>query len=473
MSLTKVKGIVWEANENDLHASVKEFGAKGDGTTDDTAAIQSAINTVQTAGGGTVFLPVGTYIVTDTLVIDDRAVRILGDGWAMDDEFSTSVSIHGSWIKLGDGAFNSASKEILKIIYQGDGTQPKQGVRLEKFGIFGNRSTDTASPNNSGTYNNNNTYGIGIKVEGTRNFFFSDMKVAWCAEDGIRTRTGGILGTAPGGEIHRTSSVANGGSGIDHNGGDSTFSMLNCGYNGNDGCKFNSSGSLTGMHCWDNLGDGLSIEGQNDMQVTGGYYYDNRRAGIAVGDVQRFSITGGVFQDNGQDATYSTVERAGIYVSGANAQGVIVGVVTANKDESTVTGQQYGIRVQSATAEVLIETCMEGYQGGARNGIAFISDAATWPDITIASDAITLSNIPEIQPRGESGLADDLSTINGQVSNPILLIRGNNTETITVKDGVGNINLAGGDFAMNSSADILALCQSGGQWFEISRSNNA
>ena len=299
------------------------------------------------------------------------------------------------------------------------------------------------------------------------------MKIGWCAEDGIRTRTGGILSTAPGGEIHRTSVVGNGGSGIDHNGGDSTFSMLNCGYNGNDGCKFNSTGSLTGMHCWDNLGDGLSLEGVYDMQVTGGYFYDNRRAGIAVGDVQRFSITGGIFQDNGRDATYSTVERAGIYVSGTNAQGVIVGVVSANRDESTSTGQQYGIRVGSATAEVLIESCMEGYQGGARNGIAFISDAATWPDITIASGAITLSNIPEIQPRGESGLADDLSTINGQVSNPILLVRGNGIETITVKDAVGNINLAGGDFAMDNSTDVLALCQSGGNWFEISRSNNA
>jgi Pectate lyase superfamily protein len=42
--------------------SVKDFGAKGDGTTDDTAAIQLAIN-----NNNSVFLPSGTYLVSGTL----------------------------------------------------------------------------------------------------------------------------------------------------------------------------------------------------------------------------------------------------------------------------------------------------------------------------------------------------------------------------------------------------------------------
>jgi hypothetical protein len=45
--------------------SVKDFGAVGNGTTDDTAAIQTAINA--TVGGGTLLLPVGTYLVSATL----------------------------------------------------------------------------------------------------------------------------------------------------------------------------------------------------------------------------------------------------------------------------------------------------------------------------------------------------------------------------------------------------------------------
>jgi hypothetical protein len=43
------------------YINVKAFGATGNGTTDDTAAVQSAIDFVNTAGGGTVFFPAGTY----------------------------------------------------------------------------------------------------------------------------------------------------------------------------------------------------------------------------------------------------------------------------------------------------------------------------------------------------------------------------------------------------------------------------
>jgi hypothetical protein len=50
--------------------SVQDFGAIGDGTTDDTAAIQAAINALSAAGvGGTVLLPAGAYKITQNLSI--------------------------------------------------------------------------------------------------------------------------------------------------------------------------------------------------------------------------------------------------------------------------------------------------------------------------------------------------------------------------------------------------------------------
>jgi hypothetical protein len=52
--------------------SVKDFGATGDGTTDDTAAIQAAINA--TVNGGMLLLPVGTYLVSDTLTFTANIV---------------------------------------------------------------------------------------------------------------------------------------------------------------------------------------------------------------------------------------------------------------------------------------------------------------------------------------------------------------------------------------------------------------
>ena len=50
-----------------LRFEVKDFGAQGNGTTDDTPAIQSAINAAtKSAGGGVVFLPKGTYLLNSS-----------------------------------------------------------------------------------------------------------------------------------------------------------------------------------------------------------------------------------------------------------------------------------------------------------------------------------------------------------------------------------------------------------------------
>lgn len=58
--------------QNSSFANVKGFGAKGDGVTDDTAAIQAAMNAVA-AVGGYLFFPAGTYIVSAVNPMTDAA----------------------------------------------------------------------------------------------------------------------------------------------------------------------------------------------------------------------------------------------------------------------------------------------------------------------------------------------------------------------------------------------------------------
>lgn len=58
--------------------SVKDHGAIGNGTTDDTAAIQAAINAA--SAGAMVYLPAATYRVTGTLTISNHRVHIVGAG---------------------------------------------------------------------------------------------------------------------------------------------------------------------------------------------------------------------------------------------------------------------------------------------------------------------------------------------------------------------------------------------------------
>lgn len=82
MALTKVKGSVWTSAENSVMINVKDFGAVGDGVTDDTTAIQTALTE---ASGKTIYFPSGTYVVnvgdSETKFSPGADTLILGDGW--------------------------------------------------------------------------------------------------------------------------------------------------------------------------------------------------------------------------------------------------------------------------------------------------------------------------------------------------------------------------------------------------------
>ncbi len=58
--------------------NVEAYGAVHDGTTDDTSAIQSAINAAFTAGGGRVYFPVGTYAISGNFVTSIDGVSVNG-----------------------------------------------------------------------------------------------------------------------------------------------------------------------------------------------------------------------------------------------------------------------------------------------------------------------------------------------------------------------------------------------------------
>src|SRR6185369_12882563 len=50
--------------------NVRDFGATGDGTTDDAPAFQKALDALATAGGGTLFVPAGKYAIASTVSKD-------------------------------------------------------------------------------------------------------------------------------------------------------------------------------------------------------------------------------------------------------------------------------------------------------------------------------------------------------------------------------------------------------------------
>jgi hypothetical protein len=108
--------------------NVEEYGAVHDGITDDTVAIQAAINACHVAGGGEVFLPNGVYIIAGVLqngIIDDA-------GHAVD--FNSQLYIPGRKYQLDDRHVIRIVGETPPLLFQGSratGVVNNQGAVLK------------------------------------------------------------------------------------------------------------------------------------------------------------------------------------------------------------------------------------------------------------------------------------------------------------------------------------------------------
>jgi len=110
--------------------NVKGFGAKGDGVTDDTEAIQAAIDAVKAAGGGIVFFPPGVYNITATIQLRVN-VTIMGTGWNLYPHDSGASVIK----KMFDGDM---------LYYNGDiEGSLENGFTIRDIVLFGNGASYT------------------------------------------------------------------------------------------------------------------------------------------------------------------------------------------------------------------------------------------------------------------------------------------------------------------------------------------
>jgi hypothetical protein len=83
--------------------------------------------------------------------------------------------------------------------------------------------------------------------------------------------------------------------------------------------------------------------------------------------------------------------------------------------------------------------------------------SATVPSYTIASGVITAAERDFTIDTEGAAASDDLDTINGATPNAIITLRATSAaRTVVVKDGTGNLQLAG-DFSMDHSNDLLVL----------------
>jgi hypothetical protein len=77
---------------------VTQFGARGDGIADDTDAIQAALDQAARGRyGGTVYLPAGIYLVSNSLIVGSRT-RVVGDGPGVTIVRGHAGSYQGRWV---------------------------------------------------------------------------------------------------------------------------------------------------------------------------------------------------------------------------------------------------------------------------------------------------------------------------------------------------------------------------------------
>ncbi|MEU8920286.1 glycosyl hydrolase family 28-related protein [Kitasatospora sp. NPDC048545] len=100
------------------YLNVKAYGAKGDGTTNDTTAIQSALTAAATKGG-TVYFPAGTYVLSSALAPANQ-VSLLGAGPGATVLKQTSTTAHG--IAYNPTTLTYVSVQNLTVQGPGSGT---------------------------------------------------------------------------------------------------------------------------------------------------------------------------------------------------------------------------------------------------------------------------------------------------------------------------------------------------------------
>lgn len=115
--------------------SVKDFGAKGDGVTDDSNAFQAALNYgMSLAFGATVYFPAGTYKILNKCVLDRSIVTTRG-----------RVSIQGAGMQ---STLINAPNGLVSIRNSHSTSTPEANTSYQSvsdMSIFGDSSSDTSS----------------------------------------------------------------------------------------------------------------------------------------------------------------------------------------------------------------------------------------------------------------------------------------------------------------------------------------
>ncbi len=133
--------------------NVRSFGAKGDGTTLDTAALQAAIDACNREGGGTVLVPAGTFVIGTTELKSNVTLHIAASGKLLGSAEAKQYHAMDAIPLRGDTTLEDGNWALLfavnanHVAIEGPGTIDGQGAQFHSAvrgtpppsGLGGNR----------------------------------------------------------------------------------------------------------------------------------------------------------------------------------------------------------------------------------------------------------------------------------------------------------------------------------------------
>lgn len=185
MSLTKAT----YSMINGAPKNVLDYGAVGDGITDDTLAIQSAIDATSESGGGTLYFPAGIYLMRSRDYINSagttigrcclilkNGVDMVGEGWASQLKLDANQYLVGTYFRM------IASDTINRL----------EQASIRNLTINGNRDNNPAITDGNNILlevlrnvtidgvNSISSNGNGILLRGTISSFMTSVAVQNC-----------------------------------------------------------------------------------------------------------------------------------------------------------------------------------------------------------------------------------------------------------------------------------------------------
>lgn len=109
--LTRQQGAQINPNSSDYVVNVRELGAVGDGVTDDRSAFGQAMDLICGEGGGTIYVPPGTYVINGVVELCSNLV-IMGDGATITKTVWSPYSVFVA-LSHGNTGYGSSVKNVM------------------------------------------------------------------------------------------------------------------------------------------------------------------------------------------------------------------------------------------------------------------------------------------------------------------------------------------------------------------------